>query len=297
MSGAIGWIDHCKDDINGAPTLDDIGGSMSSLVFDPAYPARNSMTPDVSRVTRIDYDTGFFLSEFSLNFELASAANDIPVRILAALNLRLPADIIDVIARVKLANGTVLESGTAYAKTPAPNLTPIPGTEDRYDLFWILSEEWLCSDVELVFQVSTNTDVDYIEIGRMWAGPAIVFPCGVGYEWGLSGVDPSRIYRSEGGGYAAFGYPTRKVISISNKGLTYAQAMGGVDQSNGEQIASLRDLFLGAGTSSPVVLISSDETQHEAQAGSVYGLIQTFPSLDHSGGRYYSTALRIEQLR
>lgn len=296
MSGAIGWVDHCKDDINGAPTLDDTGTPLSSLAFDPAYPARNCLTPDVSRVTRIDYDTGFLLSEFFINCEL-SVSNDVPVRIIAALNVRLPADLLDVIARVKNTAGSVIESGATYFKSPTPNLTPIPGTLDRYDLFWILSEEHLCSDVDIKFRVSTNTDVDYIEIGRMWAGPAVVFPCGVGYEWGLSGVDPSRIYRSEGGGYAAYQYPTRKVLSVTNNGLTYEQALGGVDQTTGNQIASLREIFLGAGTSSPVVLISSDQTQHEAQAGSVYGLITSFPSLDHAGKRYYGTNLRIEQLR
>lgn len=288
-NGALSWVDHCQNDLDGVPALAGNGGT-SDLAFDPAYPGANVLTADVSQVAQIDYTRNTTANTDITVTCTFSASNDKTIRVLAALNVRLPSDVVQVTAQAKNAAGTVLETGTTFT---AAQLVLIPGQTDRYNLFWILSADRLGASAAFNFRFPIST-TGYFEIGRLWAGPGIVWSKGVGIDWSMKVIDASRVSRADGGGFSSYALPTRKQFSITKRGLAYIDAMG---DPNAPAALNVRQAVFEAGTSEPIILISTDADQHTAQVQSCYGSILPGVSLDHAGAQRYGTGMQVEEIR
>lgn len=287
--GALAWTDYCQDDTDGVPALTGNGGT-SALSFDAAYPGANALTADPSEVAQIDYTRNTTAdTDISVTCTF-SASNDKTMRVLAALNVRLPSDVVQVTAQAKNAAGTVLETGSTFT---AAQLCLIPGQTDRYNLFWILSADRTGASATFNFRFPISTS-GYFEIGRLWAGPAVVWENGVGSEWSMRVVDSSRVSRGDSGGFSAYPLQTRRQFAITKRGLSYIDALG--DPSATSSL-NLRQCLLEAGTSSPVILISSNANQHKAQVLSCYGAILPGASIDHAGAQRFGTGMQIEEIR
>lgn len=290
-SGAISWIDveYCRLDLDGVPALDGNSGT-SSLAFDAAYPGANAITDSPSQVARINYTrNGSANLDITVKFTF-SASNDKTIRVLKLSNVRLPSDVVQVTAVAKNVAGGVLETATTYT---AAQLVLQPGKTDRYDLFWILTADRSGAVVDFNFRFPASTS-GYFEIGRAWAGAGLVYDKGMGVDWSLSGEDASRVARGDGGGYAAYRYPVRKTLTLNKRGLTYLQAMG---DPNSPTALSFREFLLEAGSSAPVVIVSNDTNQYQAQVMSVYGTVKQVGSLDHVGAQRFGTGIVVEQIR
>lgn len=287
--GALSWIDYCQDDTDGVPALTGNGGT-SALSFDASYPGANALTDQPSEVAQVDYTRNTTADTDITVTCTFSASNDKTMRVLALLNVRLPSDVVQVTAQAKNAAGTVLETGTTYT---AAQLVLIPGQTDRYNLFWILTADRVGASAAFNFRFPISTS-GYFEIGRAWAGPAIVWNNGVGSDWSLRPVDASRVSRGDAGGFSAYPLPTRKQFSITKRALSYIDALG---DPNAPSSLNLRQCLFEAGTSEPVVLVSSNANQHKAQVLSCYGTILSGASIDHVGAQRFGTGMQIEEIR
>jgi hypothetical protein len=287
-SGALSWTNKVLDDADDTVSVGAAQGSFTTNSIDAGYPGTNAVDKDPSLVTRVNYQTSSSAPyESYLESNWTSNAD---VRVVAALNVRLASDVVGVRFAVLNAAGSTLEttSQITYA-----NLVPIPGQTDRFDIFAILSATRSVNRLRFRVQVAAS-DTDYYEVGHLWAGPAIVWDRSWGADWVLSGVDASRVIRGDGGGYAAYRYPTRKTLTLSKRGMSYIDAMGTLGNSSA---LSLRQCMLEAGVSSPVVAITSDANAHKAQVLSAYGLLTQMPSIDNQGANRFGVGLTVEQIR
>lgn len=286
--GAISWLDveYCQ---LSTPTLNGNSGT-SALSFDAAYPAANAVLDDPSLVAQVDYTRN---GTPNLDITVScvfSASNNKTIRVLAAINVRLPSDVVQVTAVAKNLAGSVLETATTFT---AAQLILQPRKTDRYDLFWILSADQVGARADFNFRFPASTS-GYFEIGRLWAGAGLVWPQGVGVDWSMSGVDASRIARGDGGGFSSYRYPVRKTLSISKRGLSYIDALGDPDDALS---LSFRQCLLEAGSGTPMIVISTNADQHKAQVQSVYGAADSVASLDHAGAQRYGTGMVVQQIR
>lgn len=295
-NGAISWRDYCQDDTDGVPALNGNAGT-SSLAFDAAYPGANALTADPSQVARINYTrNGTANTDITVSC-VFSASDTGTLRVLAALNVRLPSRVTAVVqvrASALNTSGATLETGTTYL---AADMVPVPGTTDRYNFFWILSTEQMGARADFLFRFNASTS-GYFEIGRLWAGPAVVWPNGAGMDWSLSGMDGSRVQRSDGGGYASYSYPVRTVMKLSKQAMSYLDSFGAESLDTTAPVPlSIRNLMFEAGTSEPVIAISTDADKHKAQVQSVYGLVTQMAELNNLGAGLYGTGMVVQQIR
>lgn len=287
MAAALSWTDRTASDADSVVAVAATSGAFTALTIDAAYPAANALTNDPSKVTQVDYTTpagGPFVLSVESNW-----TSDATVRVVAALNLRLPSTAVGVSFAVLSAAGATLETTT---QVTLANLVPIPGTTDRYNAFAILTADRSANRLRLLVQVAAS-GTDYVEVGKLWAGPAIVWG-GIGAEWEMGFVDPSTVARSRGGALAATRLPVRRTLSLTKRGLSYADALGTAGSAS---TLSLRQALQDAGISAPVVAISSNADTHRLQVGSLFGAITEMPSINHIGAARFGTALRIEEIR
>ncbi len=288
-NGALSWTDCCKDDIDGVPELAGNAGT-SVLAYDAAYPGANALTADPTQVAKINYTRN---ASANLDIDVIctfSATNNKTIRVLAALNVLLPSAVVQVTCRVQQTAGTVVAAATAYS---AAQLVVRPLQTGRYDLFWIVTPTGLAAAANFRFRFPASTSGSF-EIGRLWAGDGLVWSNGVGADWGMYGVDGSRVIRPHGGGFSAYAFPVSKGLRLTKRGLSYAETFG---NSSSLTALSVRNLLFEAGMSEPVVAISTDRDQHSAQVLSVYGLVAQLPDLDHLSANKYGTAIAVQQIR
>ncbi len=286
--GAISWTDNCGFDTDGTPNLSATGATVS---YDSAYPGANMLTNDPSLVAQIDV-TGSGSGSIKVNPTWNAGANDRTVRLAAALNVRIPSGItgLAITARAIAFGGSTLASSTAsYGAT---DLVPIPGTTDRYDLFFPFTADVSAAAISLEFAYSANPGSIYLEIGRLWAGPALVL--GWGTEFSVEFIDPSTVERGPGGSYAAQVRPRRKALNASFLAKTYAEALG---TAGAASTLSLRHLAMEAGQSSPVVAVARTDSLHFLQTEGVFGLLTELPNPEHLGSHRFDARMRVEQVR
>lgn len=285
--GALSWTNRVTGDTNGV-SVGAAQGSFTTNAIDSSYPAVNATDPDPSVVTQVDYQTSSSAPYES--YVEANWTSNGDIRVVAALNVRLASDVVGVRFAVLNAAGTTLETTTQITYA---NLVPIPGSTDRFNVYAILSATRSANRLRFQVQVPAS-DTDNYEVGYLWAGPAVVWERGWGAEWALSGVDGSRVVRGNGGGYAAYRYPRRKLLTLSKRGMSYVDAMGTLGNSSA---LNLRQCVLEAGISSPVLAITSDANVHKAQVLSAYGLLTQMPSIDNQGASRFSSGLVVEEIR
>lgn len=289
MAGVIGYGDnYCALDLDGVPSLS-IGGGTAT--FDPLKPGANLLDPNPSKVTRVNIvATG--AGSLDIYPVWDSAANSKTVRVIAALNVRLPSSITDVAART-LTFGLATQNNAERAYTAAERV-PIPGTTDRYDLFFYLTAD--SSAAAAALNVAwAGAFTDYIEIGCLVAMKALVFPSGVGREWNVQPIDESPVERSAGGAVSAFTLPTRQSVTFPLNNETYAQALG---TANSPAVPSLRQVLRENGTSKPVIVLPRTSDEHALQVLGTYGHFTSIPSIDHAGGNYFDAgSATVEQRR
>ncbi len=287
MSGALSWVNKVRDDADGAVVAGSAAGSFTSNVIDSAYPGRNAVNPDPSLVTQVDYQTaGSAPYESYLEANWTSNA---PVRIVAAINVRLPSTAVGVRFQVINDAGTTLET---TAQIPLASLIPIPGTTDRYNVYAVLSATRSVNRLRFRVQVAASS-TDYYEVGVLWAGDGLVFPNGLGLDWSVGVDDQSIVDRGWSGGYASYPYQTLDVLSVGKRGLTEAEGLGAAGSVN-----SIRHMLRVAGKHSPIVVISSDANAARAQLMSCYGLIEDAQGVGTLGrGDLFGTAMRVKQIR
>lgn len=287
MSAALSWTDNCQADQDGALAAASTGTTL--LASDPAYPAQNALDPDPSLVSRFDFKrNGTGAAPIYLSAQW-SASNDRVCRVLAALNVRLPADVEYCSAIVTTAAGTLLGSGPAYM---ASELVPIEGETDRYNLYWLLSADVSAAQARLVVQVPASTE-GYIEVGRFWCGPALVLAT-TDSGWGSAAADPSEIERGRGGALIAERLPVLQDLDWPLSVLSYEQAYG--DSSNASA-PSIRQLRSAAGLGSPIVAIQRSDSKHSLQVLSAYAALTELPDIRHQAADYYATRIRARQIR
>lgn len=286
MSGALSWVNKVRDDADGAVSVGSAQGSFTSNAIDSAYPGRNAISPDPSLVTQVDYQTSSSAPYES--YVEANWTSNAPARVVAALNVRLASTVVGV--RFALLNqaGTTLETTT---QIPLASLIPIPGETDRYDIFAILSATRSVNRLRFQVQVPASS-TDYYEVGTLWAGDGLVFPRGVGAEWGYTVEDQSIVEDQPSGGFAAYPYQTQDVVEIRKRGLTQAEGMGEAGSVN-----SIRHMLRVAGRHTPIIVISSDETTDKAQTMSVYGRIVDSQGVATLSRDLYGMAMRVRQIR
>lgn len=285
MSGALSWTNLFT--IYG--DVPELQTSATSASVDSAYPVANMLDEDPSRVTRINYTNSTGSNATVLLRTQVSAANDAGIRVMALLNVRLASHVVSCgVQVVNLAQSVALFS----ASFSAASFVPIPGTQDRYNFYFIVPAG--VGDgayVDFIFTIPTGT-VDYGEIGFMWAGPAIVWPNGAGVEWSMDVEDRSTVERGNSGSYAAYRYNRLRVLSVTKRGMDYAEALGSAGST-----LSIRDAMLSAGISAPVVVISTDSDTHKAQTMSVYGLVDAWSALGHQGAYRFGIGARVKEIR
>jgi hypothetical protein len=291
MSAALAWNNHIAA-VPSSQLLASVASSqMTSIAFDAMYPGVNVFTSDPSKATRVNFVRNGVGGGYALlhaQFAL-TAGQELTTRMVAALNVRLPASATQATVRAYDQAGNV-EFQTVY---PRANLVPISGTTDRFNLYALAAADHSVASASLMVEVPVSI-TDYIEWGTAWASKAIVWPQGADAEWRLSGVDSSVVARNDVGGAASLVVPVRKVISLSKRSLSYIDALGTLGDSTA---LSMRDVLFEAGSSTPVIAVSSDADQHRLQVKSVYGLITRLPELGYNGGDSYGTGLTIEQMR
>jgi hypothetical protein len=285
--GALSWTNRVLLDTNGV-SVGAAQGTFTTNAIDSAYPSTNAITTDPSLVTQVDYQTTTPAPYES--YVEANWTSNADVRVVAALNVRLASDVVGVRFVVLNAAGSTLETTTQITYA---NLVPIPGTTDRFNVYVILTATRSANRLRFQVQVPAS-DTDYYEVGHLWAGPALIWPRGWGADWVLSGVDGSRVIRGDGGGFAAYRNNRRKTLALSKRGLSYIDAIGTLGSSSA---LSLQQCMLEAGTSSPVVAITSDTNVHKAQVLSAYGLLTQMPSIDNQGANRFGAGLMVEQIR
>lgn len=289
MSGALSWTNHNRAELDGIPALSGNLGT-SALAFDAAYPGTNMLTPDPSQVSRINFTRNATNNtDITVNCTF-SASNDKPIRVIGLINCRFPSNTTFVQCVARNTGGGALESTSAITFA---QMVLQPRTTDRYDLFWILAAERLGCRVDYNVRIPASNS-GYFEIGHPWAGPALVWPNGVGADWQMTGADSSIVSDGPGGGYSAYAYPVRKVLHLTKRGLQYVDALG--DPAVPAAL-SLRQAIFEAGTSEPVIAISDDETPHSAQVQSTYGRFREVPNLAHLSAGRYGTGLVVQQIR
>lgn len=293
MSGAISWTNRVSSDADGAAVVGAAQGSFTTNSIDAAYPGTNVIDgTDPSRVTRVDFATaGSAPYESYLE---ANWSSDQDVRVVAALNCYLPGASVNGGSTIGV-RFSVLNAANSTLETTAQILSaalvPIPGTDERYNVYAILSATRSVNRLRFQVQLEAN-ESGYYEVGALWAGPAIVWPNGVGVDWAMEVEDRSTVERGNSGSFATYRYNRLRVLSISKRGMNYAEALGAAGSS-----LSIRDAMLQAGNSSPVVVISSDADSHKAQVMSVYGLVESWSGLGHQGAYRFGVGARVKEIR
>lgn len=285
-SGAFSWSNKITS--SSTVSVGTVSGTFSTLAIDSGYPAANSLNDDPSSVTRVNFTASSGTNpEFYIEWNWSS--ND-TARVLGAFNVRLPTNVIGLRFRGINAAGTTQFTTTQVLRSLG-QLVLLAGHTDRYQLPSILSADYLINRIRLLVQVNTSAS-GYVEIGKPWAGLGCVWENGFGADFRMGYVDQSKVSRRPGGGFSAYRYPRRRVLSLTKRGLAYADAMGADGLAN-----SLRDAIADVGVSSPCVAITTDKTNHKLGALSVYGLLAEMPDLEHLGADLYGTAMRVEEVR
>jgi hypothetical protein len=290
--GVLSWYNNCDDDIDGTPGLVVSGGTAT---YDAAYPGANMLTDDPSQVAQIDL-VGTGAGILKVRPVWSISANSKTVRCLAALNVRIPSGIpgLAVTARALAGGGAGSPAVQASATLAygASDMCLIEGQTDRYNLFFYFASDTTCGGVSLEFSYSSSPGTIYIEIGRIWAGPALVLNTGSEFEF--EAIDPSIVERGPSGGFSAQRLPTRKALHINWPGTTYATALG---TAGATTTLSLRHFTMEAGLGAPVVAIGRTDSLHYLQTTGVYGLVTEMPRHMHVGANRWTTGARIEQVR
>jgi hypothetical protein len=290
--GALSWTDHCEDDIDGTPGLVVSGGTAS---YDAAYPGANMLTNDPSLVAQIDL-VGSGAGILKVRPVWSISSNSQTVRVLAALNVRIPSGIpgLAVTARALAGGGAGSPAVQASATLAygASDMCLIEGTTDRYNLFFYFASDTTCGGVSLEFSYSSSPGTIYIEIGRIWAGPALVLDTGAQFDW--EPIDPSIVERGPSGGFSSQRLPTRKAIRMQWPAETYANALGTAGSTTA---LSLRHALMEAGMGAPVVYMGRTDSLHYLQTTSLFGLITEMPQIRHVGNNRWTSGGRIEQVR
>ncbi len=290
MSAAIGWINHLRNGYSAAPTL---VHNMTTASVDAAYPLANVLTADPSRATRINYTNSSGGVRAIILRTAVSASNDKTFRLLAALDVRLPAgQWSSCYFGVFTAD---LLTGANYGTRVPADVVPIPGTVDRYNLYALTSADVTGrAVVEFVVTSATGTS-GYVSVGHLWAGPALVFDA-FDSGWKMGSIDPTRTKRGPSG-TPAIGprQPARNRLSIRRSLIDYLQAIGNSADPTG---LTARRMIREAGSSAPVVAVMRDTNAHNLQTLSLYGLIQDpLPDLENAPGDYYGMGLTIDEWR
>lgn len=283
MSGALSWVNWA---LGSSGATIGASGTFTSQAINASYPAANVISPDPSLVTRVDYVTsGSATSLFRVNW-----STNQPTRVVALLNCRISfSDVSTIAVYVDNAGGSTQENLGSYTSA---TIMPIPGTTDRYDLFFITSEERSAGQITLGVSVGASKS-GYYEVGHVWAGDGLVYANGLGAEWAAGVDDQSVVEIQPSGGFAAYAYNTLDVLEVSKRGLSQQDAIGSPSTVN-----SLRHMLRIAGFHAPVVVISSTADMTRAQAKSVYGLIRDAQGIASLGrGDLYGTAMRVRQIR
>lgn len=290
--GVLSWTDNCVYDTDGTPSLVVSGGTAT---YDAAYPGANMLTDDPSLVAQIDL-VGSGAGILKVRPIWSIASNTRTIRCAAALNVRIPSGIpgLSITARALSGGGagspsTLASSTLSYG---ASDLCLIEGQTDRYNLFFYFSADVACGGLSLEFAYSSSPGTIYIEIGRIWAGPALVVDTGA--EFDFEAIDPSIVERGPSGGFSAQRLPTRKALRMAWPAETYANALG---TAGATTTLSLRHFAMEAGLGAPVVAMGRTDSLHYLQTTSVYGLVTELPRLSHVGANRWSSGGRIEQVR
>lgn len=288
MPAALSWLNRAAaEDTDGLAAVFVGTGSFSTLQFDSAYPASNCLDPDPSLVSRVDFvESAAGASAFVIRAEWPA---DRAVRALAFLNCRLPAAVSSVQARVINAASSILET---TASITAAQRVPIPGTTDRFNLYFLLSQDRSCNRAELRITLAASSS-GYVEVGTMWAGPALVLPT-TDSDWSSSSEDRSEVERGRGGALVAGRLPVLDEIDWPLTVLSYAQALGDPAAPTAPCIRSMR---AEAGIGAPVLLIQRSDDVHAAQVLSAYAALTELPEIRHQSGDNYGTRIRARQIR
>ena len=294
MPAAISWTNNALATVAAYPAVS--SAQMTSIAFDAAYPAANLRDPDPSRVARVNYVRNGTAGGFAMpQIRWADTAGACGrTRVLALLNVRLPSDATDVsLAVYTHAGGSAGGSFASAATYTAAERVPIPGTTDRFNLYWLRTARqnnigWM--DFRIDLPPSTS---GYIEIGHAWAGDALVLDA-FEEHWGQQPVDGSEVERTAGGALVASVLPVRQTLRIGMSALTKDQAFG---SSAAPTLPSLRTLQFEAGRSAPVIALPRTDSAFNLQTLGVYGALRNPPSLRHLGGDYYGSEFDVEQIR
>jgi hypothetical protein len=284
MSSALSWTNIVP--ASAISTFPAVGSFTVAPAADPSYPLSNAADTDPSKVARVTFTSAAGSNSLAVR---ATVAADATVRVVAALNVRLPAGCTAAFQAFNLA-GVSQETTTTIV---AANLVPIPGTTDRYDIFGLFAANRSVNRPQLNIGVPAST-AGYVEVGHLWAGPSLVFSEGTDKGWSLGGVDPSEVTRTRGGMLLSTRMPTRKKLSISFAGREYNPMMGTPGTASA---LSMRQFMLEAGVSSPVLAVHRSTDVHAIQVNSLYGSVTRMPQIDDAGGNKFGSKLEIEQIR
>lgn len=282
-AAALSWKNHATD-YDGFVTAEWTAGTEDST-----KPAANVLDPDVSLVTATEA-----ITTTACTLKVSFSADDVPVRVVALLNCRIPsADGLGSIVMPQWLGGVFITNREIYDFTvTGAIMVPIPGTTDRYNVFYFFDSALQCSDVAFTFSWLTTPN-DYVEIGHVWVGDALPLD-GIDAQWEHLPFDPSPVERGPSGGFSSRVQPIRNVLQASITGMTYEQAMGDPDDTSA---LSYRQMTREAGRSSPVLIIPSNASIHELQTMSIYGLFSNPPSYPHRAGRYFNSAFVLDEVR
>lgn len=138
----------------------------------------------------------------------------------------------------------------------------------------------------------------YYEIGRLWAGDALVLPAGVDGGWASGFDDPGKLDISAGLQAYESQRARPRTMRLSLSGLAALDAFGFSETANtAVERASLQGLQMYAGCTGEIIVLPRTSTSLWMRRIGIYGhLAQTF-DIQHQAGPNYSAELSVVEER
>lgn len=289
-TAAFQYIDHIADDVDRLPAMSAHNTTVHAI--DPAYPAGNLFTDDPSLVTRFNYTRNAVAGALYPRLQWSTTATDRACQVVAALNCRLPSEVVSVDAwLINHIGAAASTSPQVYARA---DLVPIDGTTDRYNLIFVFPAPVLAAAVDLRITLPINTS-GYYEIGRLRCGPALTPIGGVDSGWSVLPIDPSQVARGPGGALAANPLPRRRRLSARVSVRDYAFAYGTATDASAPSLLGMRAY---CGLSVPLLAVPRGESLHNLQRLSVFGVFtKEEPITEQADNHYFTHQVEVDEVR
>lgn len=179
---------------------------------------------------------------------------------------------------------TLVHTSPAFDQANTPLWGPTIG-----DAYQLLSADFAVQSIAVRF-VAAAPGSYALEIGRLWAGPALVLD-GIGRDWKLAGQDSSVVRITPHRVVTQTRLARFNRLNAPMPRLTEAQAYG----TNTTNSVCIDRLKYEAGKGSSVIVLPRTSSTLYMRRFGVYGVLENDVEIDHVAGPYYRSALVVGQ--